>query len=137
MVPGNRNHRQHSKRVLLHALDNVFQNIDTTDRPHHQEPASIKKILKGDISWATWKTILGWIIDILNMMVELPPYRIARLFKLLDSVTPSQWFVNANKWEKLLGKLWSMALAIRGGQDCSVYCKKYSRDVAIMTLSSA
>jgi hypothetical protein len=48
MVQGNRVHRQHVKRVLLHVIDSVFRKLETTDNPHRQEPASIKKMLKGD-----------------------------------------------------------------------------------------
>jgi hypothetical protein len=98
MVQGNRVHRQHVKRVLLHALDSVFRKLETTDNPHHQEPASIKKILKGDATWSTRKNILGWVVDTINMTVELPPHRVDRLFKLSDSVSPRQRRASANKW---------------------------------------
>jgi hypothetical protein len=51
MVQGNRAHQRDAKRVLLHALDSVFRKLETTDNPHRQEPASIKKLLKGDATW--------------------------------------------------------------------------------------
>jgi hypothetical protein len=116
MVQGNRHHWQHVKRFLLHALDSVFRKLDTTDGPHRQEPASIKKMLKGDATWATRKTILGWVVDTINMTVELPQHRVERLFELLDSVAPGQRRASANKWEKLLGELRSMVLIIPGGR---------------------
>jgi hypothetical protein len=116
MVQGNHQHRQHDKIVLLHALDSVFRKLDTTDSPHRQEPASIKKMLKGDATWATWKTILGWVVDTIKMTVELPQHRVERLFELLDYVAPGQRRASANKWEKLLGELRSMVLAIPGGR---------------------
>jgi hypothetical protein len=50
------------------------------------------------------------------MTVELPQHRIDRLFELLDSITPTQRRVSVNKWEKLLGGLRSMVLAIPGGR---------------------
>jgi hypothetical protein len=115
MVQGNRVHRQHVKRVLLHALDSVFRKLETTDNPHRQEPASIKKMLKGDATWSTRKNILGWVVDTITMTVELPPHRVDRLFELLDSVSPRQRRASANKWEKLLDELRSMVLAIPGG----------------------
>jgi hypothetical protein len=105
MVQGNRVHRQHVKRVLIHALDSFFRKLETTDNPHRQEPASIKKMLKGDATCSTRKHILGWVVDTIKMTVELPPHRVERLFELLDSVSPRQRRASANKWGKLLGEL--------------------------------
>jgi hypothetical protein len=118
MVQGNHKHRQHVKRILLHALDSVFRKLDKKDGAHRQEPASIKKMRKGDAIWATRKVILGWTIDTLEMTVELPPHRVERIFELLDSVTPGQrrTSTNTNKWQKLVGELGSMVLAIPGGR---------------------
>jgi hypothetical protein len=116
MVQGNRQHRQHVKRVLLHALDSVFRKLDTTDGPHRQEPALIKKMMKGDATWATRKTILGWVVDTIKVTVELPQHRLERLFELLDSVASGQRRASANNWEKLLGELQSMVLAIPGSR---------------------
>jgi hypothetical protein len=73
-------------------------------------------MLKGDATWATRKTILGWMIDTIKMTVELPRHRIDRLFELLDSIAPAQRRSSVNKWEKLLGELHSMVLAIPGGR---------------------
>jgi hypothetical protein len=49
------------------------------------------------------------------MTVELQPHRVERLFELVDSISPHQRRASANKWEKLLGELRSMVLAIPGG----------------------
>jgi hypothetical protein len=62
------------------------------------------------------ENILRWIVDTIKMTVELPPDCVERLFKLLDSVSPGQRRVSANKWEKLLGELQSMVLAILRGR---------------------
>jgi hypothetical protein len=43
-------------------------------------------MLKGDDAWVTRKTIMRWVIDTLNMTVELPSYRIEHLFKHVDTV---------------------------------------------------
>jgi hypothetical protein len=90
MVQGNAHHRHHVKRILLHSLDQVFCPLESTDNPNRKEPASIKKMLKGDATWATRKTILGWTVYMVRMMVDLPQHRIDRLFELLDSIAPSQ-----------------------------------------------
>jgi hypothetical protein len=62
------------------------------------------------------KNILGWVVDTIKMTVELPPHRVERLFELLDFVSPRQRRASANKWEKLLGELRWMVLAIPGGR---------------------
>jgi hypothetical protein len=116
MVQENAHHRQHVKRILFQSLDQVFRPLESGDNPNRQEPAYIKKMLKGDATWAARKTILGWTIDTVRMTVELPPHRIDRLFELLDSIAPAQRRSSVKKWEKLLGELRSMVLAIPGGR---------------------
>ena len=54
-------------------MDKVFYPLDPDDIPHRQEPASIKKLWKGDGAWDTRKIILGWIIDTTKGTIELPP----------------------------------------------------------------
>ena len=73
LVQGNKYRRCRIKRALLHAMDKVFRPLDPDDNPHRQEPASIKKLLKGDGAWDTRKIILGWIIDTMNGKIEPPP----------------------------------------------------------------
>jgi hypothetical protein len=59
MVQGSSNHRRHAKQVLLHSLNKVLHCLDPSDNPHRQEPVSIKKMLKGDATWATRKIVFG------------------------------------------------------------------------------
>jgi hypothetical protein len=63
MVQGNYKQRQHVKRSLLSSLDEVLRRVDGQDNVHRQEPASVKKMLKGDATWATRKVVLGWMLD--------------------------------------------------------------------------
>jgi hypothetical protein len=116
MVQGGWRHRRHVKRVLLHTLNRVFRPLNTGDSEHRQEPASVKKLRKGDATWSTQKVILGWILDSIQLTLELPCHRIARLFELLDSVVPSQRRVSTKKWKKLLGELRSMVLTVPGAR---------------------
>jgi hypothetical protein len=109
-------HRRHVKRILLHALDKVFRKLEPGDDPHCQEPASLKKMRKGDATWATQEAILGWTVDTLAMAIELPPHRLESLFELLHSVPPKQKRVGTNKWQKMLGEIHSMVLVIPGGR---------------------
>jgi hypothetical protein len=116
MVQGNKWQREQVKRALLHSLDRVYRKISPNDNTHRQEPASVKKLLKGDGTWATRKVILGWIIDTVQGTIELPPHRITRLQHILGSIRPGQRRVAVTTWHKLLGELRSMALAIPGGR---------------------
>jgi hypothetical protein len=84
----------------------------------------VKKMLKGDATWATRKVVLGWMLDMCAMMIQLPPHRVTRLFELLDSFAPKQRRTTVNKWQKLLGELRSMVLGIPGGKGCSACSKK-------------
>jgi hypothetical protein len=72
MVQGNQRHLRYGKRVLLHALDRVFCKLNKDDGPHRQDPASVKKMKKGDATWATCMVILGLTINTLAMTVEPP-----------------------------------------------------------------
>jgi hypothetical protein len=47
--------------------------------------------------------------------MQLPHHRVVRLFDLLDYIAPNQRRTTINKWQKLLGELQSMVLAISGG----------------------
>jgi hypothetical protein len=116
MVQGGAAHRRYVKRTLLHALDKVFRKLEPGDDLRRQEPAPLKKMHKGDAMWATRKAILGWTVDTLVMTIELPPQGLERLFELLHSVPPKQKQVSTNKWQKMLGELRSMVLAIPGGR---------------------
>jgi hypothetical protein len=60
--------------------------------------------------------ILGWIIDTILMTIELPEHWQTCLRKILDSIPPGQKCVSIAKWQKLLGKLHSMTIAIPGAR---------------------
>jgi hypothetical protein len=49
------------------------------------------------------------------MTVELPPHRVERILELLNSVPPRQLRISTNKWQKLIGGLRYMVLAVPGG----------------------
>ncbi|KAL3808629.1 hypothetical protein ACHAXA_009010 [Cyclostephanos tholiformis] len=51
------------RRLLLHAVDDVFRPLSCGDDLGRREPVSIKKLAAGDCSWGTMKQVLGWIID--------------------------------------------------------------------------
>ena len=114
LVQGNKWHRRAVKRILLQSLDRVFRPLDNNDVPDRQEPASLKKLRKGDGAWTTQKTMLGWQIDTADRTITLPPHRIDRLRDILAHIRPGQKYVPTKQWHKLLGELRSMAMALPG-----------------------
>lgn len=116
LAQGNRTLRRKVKRALLQALDKVFRPLDEHDRPERQEPASLKKLKKGDGTWTTRKVLLGWDLDTVAKTLALPPHRKARLHEILASIKPAQKTVPTKQWHKVLGELRSMAIAIPGSR---------------------
>jgi hypothetical protein len=105
-----------ARSTLFEAIDAVLRPLLPTDNPHHKDPISIKKLLKGEAAWSTRKCILGWMIDTMAQTIELPSHRLARLHKILQSIPHSQHRTSQRKWQQLLGELRSMVLAIPGGR---------------------
>jgi len=114
LCQGNHQRRLQVKRHLLNNLDSVFRRLEASDSTHRQEPASVKKMLKGDATWATRKVMLGWIIDTITMTLELPPHRLQRLHNILQIVHPDRKRVALCYWHKFIGELRSMTIAIPG-----------------------
>ena len=67
LAQGPRHRRRHVRRTLFHALDKVFRPLDRQDTKQRKEVVSIKKLEAGDCSWSTCQTMLGWIVDSVNM----------------------------------------------------------------------
>ena len=90
LVQGNQWTRRMVKRILFQALDRVFRPIDDDDTEFREEPASIKKLRKGDARWTTTKIVLGWLLDTLRKTLSLPDHRAERLLQILHSIPPTQ-----------------------------------------------
>ena len=82
-VQGSATTRRNAMRTLLHVLDSVFRPLSPSDNPNRQEPASVKKLRKGDGNWSTRKTVLGWVIDTVAQTITLPERRLDRLNAIL------------------------------------------------------
>jgi hypothetical protein len=108
--------RKAVRSTLFECIDAVLRPLSPSDNPSRKEPISIKKLHKGDASWSTKKSILGWLIDTTKRTIELPPHRIERLHEILASVPHHQHRTSRRKWQQLLGELRSMVLAIPGGR---------------------
>jgi hypothetical protein len=122
LAQGNATWRKRVKRALLHSLDCVFRGLNNTDGPHQQEPAFVKKLLKGDATWANRKTVLDWVLDTVDKTIQLPPHRVERLHAILAGIPSTQRRTSTKKWQQVIGKLRSMALAVPGarGLFCSL-----------------
>ena len=48
--------------------------MDFYDKLSRRDPISVKKLKKGDCSWTTLETMLGWILDTVNMTIKLPQF---------------------------------------------------------------
>jgi hypothetical protein len=103
------------RNTLLHSIDEVFRPNDEADGVR-AEPVSLKKLDKGDASWKTRQTILGWDVDTEQKTIALPPHRIARLKELLDSIPAHQRRIGVTKWHNMLGELRSMSIALPGSR---------------------
>jgi hypothetical protein len=106
MVQGSPKHLHHVNHFLLASLDKILRRLDPEDGIYQQEPALVKKILAGDATWATRKVVLGWLLETLDMLIELPPHRLVRLLTIFDTIGPHQCRTTVKKW---LNVLWGGA----------------------------
>ena len=100
------------RRAAYHCIDTVFRPNDHLDR-HRKEPISVKKLSKGDDSWSTKKTVLGWDIDSRTRTIHLPEHRKEKLQEMLTTMIGRRR-ASDTEWYKLLGEIRSMALALPG-----------------------
>ena len=112
---GRRRHLRNVRRTLFHTIDSVFRPLAPIDPPSRKAPISVKKLQAGDASWSTCKDVLGWLINTKHMTLQLTPRRTARLHSLLFSEFPrGRKRASILDWQKLLGELRSMVLALPG-----------------------
>ncbi|KAL3806886.1 hypothetical protein ACHAXA_000796 [Cyclostephanos tholiformis] len=101
--PDSSSNRRRVRRILLHAANDVFHPLEPGDPPERQEPISLNKLRIGDCSWATIKSVLGWIIDTTTLTIHLPSHRVARLPEILASIPRTQRRTSLTKWHTVLG----------------------------------
>jgi hypothetical protein len=89
--------RRRVRKALLHSIDDVFQPLLPNDNPTRQEPVFMKKLREGDYSFGTFKLILGWIIDTINMTIQLSQHRVDRLAEILASIPATQHRTSVKK----------------------------------------
>ena len=121
---GPRHRRRHVLRTVLHALNKVFRPLHRQDTNQRKEFLSLKKLDTWDCSWSTCQTMLGWIVESINMTITLPPHRVARLKEIVSSIPRSKRRVGVDKWHRIHGELRSMALTLPASRDCLAKCRK-------------
>ena len=109
-----RTQRQQVMRATLHAIDEVMRPLDAGDSPHRKEPASVKKMSKGDAWWLPRKRILGWDIDSRSLTLHLPRHRVERLREVLSWLLLPHKRLAVKRWHQILGELRSMSPALPG-----------------------
>ena len=57
ITQGNKTQQREVKRALLHSLDYVLRPLSPEDLPTRQDPASLKTMKEGNITWATQKSL--------------------------------------------------------------------------------
>ena len=62
--------------------------------------------------------MLGWLVNTIDGTIELPPYRVAPLTKMLNSFPRSRRTCSKKDLQKLFRKLHSMVIAIPGSIGC-------------------
>lgn len=112
LAQGSRRQRNRVRRALLQSFDLVFRPLEAGEGAR-SEPVSIKKLLKGDAAWATSKVLLGWLVDSIRGTIELPSHRWERLQTLITEYQDRRR-ASLKEWQKLLGELRSMTVALPG-----------------------
>jgi hypothetical protein len=101
-------------RALLSSVSHIFRHDHENDPPVRKSVISQSKLLKGDLTWASQKTILGWLIDTAKGTLSLPPHKRDRFHQIIQHFLPLHR-TSRRKWCQRLGELRSMASAIQGG----------------------
>ena len=114
LVQGGARRRSRVQRIMFESIDAIFRPLSPEDPTTRQEPTSVKKLLKGDGSWQTRKTLLGWIVDSIRHTLELPTRRMLRLVAILEELPRSKTRIATKRWHQILGELRSMVLAVPG-----------------------
>ena len=109
---GGRRRMRALRNHLLHAIDEILAR-PTLSEKHRNEAISLKKLLKGDGSWAIRKLVLGWIIDTLRQTLELPAHRKQTLADIFQRLAATHR-VSAKEWQRILGKLRFVSVAVPG-----------------------
>ena len=112
-----KSNRQRVRLHLFHAVDSVFRPNDYYDILARREPISLSKLRKGDCSWSTIKTILGWVLNTVARTISLPLHRQERLGKILESIPSTQKRTSVKALAQNSGRVEEHGYCIAGGKE--------------------
>ena len=101
------------RNVFFHTLDQVLRSPEPEE--NRNEAVSLKKLRKGDGSWHTRKTIVGWTLDFIRQTLELPAHRKDELIDLFLSLRDRKR-VSERRWRKAVGKLRFITRGVPGSR---------------------
>jgi len=105
--------------TLAHTVNGILSIF--RDQPHEADATTRKhiishsKLLKGDATWSTEKTVLGWLLNTADMTLSLPGHKVARLHQIIQEMLQKNR-TSRRQWQRLLGELRHMSTAIRGAK---------------------
>jgi hypothetical protein len=116
VAQGTKPHLKRVRRTLFETVDQVLRPLDLSDQgTQREEPVSVKKLRKGDGAWATRKVILGWLVDTVQLTIELTPRKVSRLTEIL-SIPTTKKRMSLRRWQQMLGQLRHYTFAIPSGR---------------------
>ena len=84
-------------RHLFLSIGKMFQSNKPQYRAR-EEPISLKKLDKGYTRWRTTKTVLGWEIDTVKLVLTLPQTRREKLSPDLEGAPKRAKRISKRKW---------------------------------------
>ena len=114
LAQGSTHGRRQVQQTLFHSLYKVFLPCNSVDSANSKELLLIKKLRKGGYLWSTCQVLLGWLIDMVNMIFSSTSHRENRFKEILSEITTSQKRIVVDKWHQVLGELHSMPIALPG-----------------------
>ena len=121
--------RRHTWSTLLHALDKVFQPLDTKDSSDQKEVLSMKKLDTVDCNWFNFQVLLGWVIETVNIMMNLPPHQENCFREIISAIPRNQNRIELDTWHRVLGDLHYMEIDLTRYQEMFIHMQEALRHV--------
>ena len=87
----------------MHVLMHLYQTIESILHPNGpadancKDPISLKKLRKWEAAWLTWKTILGWDLNIYAHLIRLPEAWPAKVCNTISAIPESAHIFSLRK----------------------------------------
>ena len=84
----------------------------------------LEKLREGKFTYPTYQVLLGWVIDTVIMTFYLPSHWENRFKEILDGILTNQKRVGVDKWHRVLGDIFSIAIYLPGARGLFSYMKE-------------